>query len=42
MNLESRANQLATLIKSLKADDSIEKLQNLFYDEAENPLNTKQ
>ena len=42
MNLESRANQLATLIKSLKTDDSIEKLQNLFYDEADNPINTKQ
>ncbi len=42
MNLESRANQLATLIQSLKADESIEKLQNQFYNEAENPLNTKQ
>jgi creatinine amidohydrolase len=41
-NLESRAEQLAELIKYLKSDDSATELQNRFYKEAENPLKTEQ
>ena len=41
-NLESRAEQLAELIKHLKSDDSATELQNRFYEEAENPLKTEQ
>jgi creatinine amidohydrolase len=42
LNLNSRAKQLSELIKALKEEDSIEELQNRFYQEAENPLETKQ
>lgn len=38
----SRAAQLASLMKILKEDDSITNLQNRFYSESEDPLNTKQ
>lgn len=40
--LNSAASQLAGLIKKLKTDDRIIQLQNMFYDEAESPLKTKQ
>ena len=42
LNLNSRAEQLSELLKALKKDTSIEELQNKFYQEAENPLKTKQ
>jgi creatinine amidohydrolase len=42
MKFDSRADQLAQLIKTLKADESISDLQNRFYGESENPLKTKQ
>jgi len=40
--ISSQAEQLAELIKVLKKDDTILELQNRFYKESENPLNTKQ
>ncbi len=42
LNLNSRAKQLSELIKALKEDNSVHELQNIFYKEAENPLDTKQ
>lgn len=42
LKFDSRAEQLARLIKYLKEGDSITDLQNRFYKESENPLNTKQ
>jgi creatinine amidohydrolase len=41
-NLESRAKQLAELIQYLKSDHTATELQNKFYREAENPLETEQ
>jgi creatinine amidohydrolase len=40
--INSRADQLVELIKVLKKDDAILKLQNRFYKESKNPLKTKQ
>jgi len=40
--INSRASQLAGLIKTLKSDDTIQELQDKFYSESENPLDTKQ
>jgi creatinine amidohydrolase len=40
--VESDAVQLAQLIKKLKSSNKIEELQNQFYKESSNPLNTKQ
>ena len=40
--VESEAVQLALLIKKLKSSNKIEELQNQFYKESSNPLNTKQ
>lgn len=40
--LNSKAMQLLQMIRSVKDDDVSLKLQNQFYQEAENPLNTKQ
>jgi len=40
--IDSRAEQLAKLIKSLKEDDSISRLQQKFYKKSEKPLETKQ
>lgn len=42
LNLNSRAKQLAVLIKALKETDVVSELQNLFYQEAENPMETQQ
>lgn len=42
LKLNSRAKQLSQLIKALKEDNSVRDLQNMFYKEAENPLDTKQ
>ena len=42
LHLNSNAEQLAELIKALKEDNSIQELQNMFYKEAEDPLDTKQ
>lgn len=42
LNLNSRAKQLAELIKALKETDVVSELQNLFYQEAENPMETQQ
>ena len=42
MIFKSRAEQLAELIKFLKEDDSASKLQQKFYEQAENPLETEQ
>ncbi len=42
MIFKSRSEQLAELIKFLKEDDSATKLQQQFYQEAGNPLETKQ
>lgn len=42
LSLNSRAKQLSELIKALKKDNSVRELQNMFYKEAENPLDTKQ
>jgi len=40
--INAEVDQLAELIKILKTDDSILELQDRFYNEAENPLETKQ
>ncbi len=40
--VESDASQLTQLIKKLKSSNKIEELQNQFYNESGNPLNTKQ
>ena len=40
--LESDADQLIQLINKVKRSNKIEDLQNQFYRDAENPLNTKQ
>ena len=40
--VESQAEQLAELIKTLKSSNKIETLQNQFYKDSANPLNTKQ
>ncbi len=40
--INSQADQLVELIKILKKDDAILKLQNRFYNESKNPLKTKQ
>ena len=40
--VESEADQLAQLIKKLKQSNKIEELQNQFYKDSANPLNTKQ
>jgi creatinine amidohydrolase len=40
--VESDAVQLSLLIKKLKSSNKIEELQNQFYKESSNPLNTKQ
>ena len=42
MNLESRSDQLVTLIRALKEQDTINELQQRFYREASKPLETKQ
>jgi creatinine amidohydrolase len=42
MSFNSRAEQLAELIKFMKSDESVSKLQNSFYDQTENPLETEQ
>jgi creatinine amidohydrolase len=42
MIFKSRSEQLAELIKFLKADDSAAKLKQRFYQEAAHPLNTEQ
>lgn len=42
LNLNSRAKQLSELIIALKEDNSVLELQNMFYKEAEDPLDTKQ
>lgn len=42
LNLESRAKQLAELIRHLKSDNSATDLQQRFSKEAENPLKTEQ
>ena len=42
MIFKSRSEQLAELIKFLKEDDSAGKLQEKFYDQSENPLETGQ
>jgi len=42
LSLNSRAEQLAELISFLKKDDSATKLQQKFYEKAENPLETAQ
>ena len=42
IKLESRANQLAQLIRVLKETDSIRELQEKFYGESESPLETVQ
>jgi len=42
MNFKSRAEQLAQLIRFLKTDNTATELQQRFYHEAENPLDTKQ
>lgn len=39
---DSEADQLVQLIKKVKSSDKIEELQNQFYKESANPLNTKQ
>ncbi|HUT45432.1 MAG TPA: creatininase family protein [Sedimentisphaerales bacterium] len=40
--INAQVDQLADLIKILKKDDTILKLQNRFYNESKNPLKTKQ
>jgi len=40
--INSRVNQLVSLIKSLKTDKNIKQLQNNFFRESEDPLKTKQ
>ncbi len=42
LNLNSRAKQLSELIKALKEGNSVQELQNMFYKQAEDPLDTKQ
>jgi len=42
MSFKSRAEQLAELISFLKNNDSATELQQRFYREAENPLETEQ
>lgn len=42
IKLESRANQLASLIRVLKETDSVRELQEQFYEESESPLETGQ
>lgn len=42
LSFKSRSEQLATLIKYLKSNDSISSLQESFYKAAENPINTEQ
>lgn len=42
LNLQSRAKQLAELIRFLKEDHTATELQQRFFREAENPLNTEQ
>jgi len=42
LRLKSRAGQLAELVRALKQEDSIEKLQERFYSESESPLETDQ
>jgi hypothetical protein len=42
MSLGSQAEQLAELIKFLKSDDSISSLQDKFYEQSENPIQTEQ
>jgi hypothetical protein len=42
MVFQSRSEQLAELIRFLKTDDSATKLQEMFYDQAEHPLETGQ
>jgi creatinine amidohydrolase len=42
LKLESRARQLAELIRVLKEDDAISTLQEQFYEESESPLKTGQ
>lgn len=42
LGLKSRANQLAELIRALKQEDSVKKLQDMFYTESESPLETDQ
>ena len=41
LSIESRAQTLAELIKAVKADQTTIRLQNEFYEESQNPLNTK-
>lgn len=40
--LESITEQFAEVIRDIKADKNVKKLQDMFYDDAENPINTKQ
>jgi len=40
--LNGEAGQLAGLIKTLKNENQIQKLQHMFYEQAENPLKTRQ
>jgi creatinine amidohydrolase len=40
--VESESDQLVQLIKTLKRSNKLEELQNQFYKDAGNPLNTKQ
>ena len=42
MLINQEADQLVEMLKQVKANESILKLQDEFYDESENPLNTKQ
>ncbi len=42
MLINQEADQLVEMLKQLKANESILKLQEEFYNESENPLNTKQ
>jgi creatinine amidohydrolase len=42
LKFESRSEQLAELIRMLKENNAISELQNQFFDEAEQPLKTKQ
>jgi len=42
LRLQSRSRQLSELIRVLKKDDSIQQLQDKFYDQAETPINTGQ
>ena len=42
LNLNSRAKQLSELIKALKEDSTVQELQNMFYQEADTPLDTEQ